>query len=628
MPVSLRAMSAVLLAAALGACGVPSDEPSNEPTQANLDELKVSSRFIVKFRDPRAGLRRSPGLAALKANGATVLKELGPQNAVAIQATGELVKQLITHPDIEYIERDPVRQPLAQEIPYGIDLVKAPLVWPTATGANRKVCIIDSGLYVAHEDIQDGSVTGSSSGWNTDGCGHGTHVAGTIAALDNGLGVVGVNKSVALHVVKFFNDSCSANFGSSLVDAVNQCRQAGANVISMSLGGTASSETERQAFADAANAGILVVAAAGNAGDTSYSYPASYASVLSVAAVDANKQVASFSQKNDQVDIAAPGVHVESTIPWQDITHLTVNGVSYEAAGIDGAARTDAAGKTGALVDGGLCDKTGSWSGKMVLCQRGTITFADKIKNVQSSGGIGAIIYNNVPGGFVGGTGGTAMSIVAVSVSQEDGQTLLGQLGASANIVSQQIKPASGYAAWDGTSMATPHVSGVAALVWSANPRWSAAQIRKALEATAEDLGTAGRDNELRLRPGEREGRARLPHLGRGQREADGVVERDLLRAQLQLHRREQRLGRLDRLLRLELRRRHRPLRRAQPDPRVPRHRELHGHPHRHRQPGRRLDPREDGRGRRERRERASGRVVHLVVQGAHLHLHLDEHRQ
>jgi PKD repeat protein len=87
-------------------------------------------------------------------------------------------------------------------------------------------------------------------------------------------------------------------------------------------------------------------------------------------------------------------------------------------------------------------------------------------------------------------------TLPAVSISQEDGQFLkANRLGASATVISQIIKPASGYEFLDGTSMATPHVSGVAALIWSVNPSWTNAQIRQALESTAQDLGTAGRDN-------------------------------------------------------------------------------------------------------------------------------------
>ncbi len=251
--------------------------------------------------------------------------------------------------------------------------------------------------------------------------------------------------------------------------------------------------SEKTAFQNAYDAGVLSVAAAGNNGDSSYSYPASYSSVVSVAAIDSSKQVADFSQYNDQVELAAPGVGVLSTLPYVDENTITVNNTTFSGDYIENATRGTA---SSTLVNGGLCGSTGSWSGKVVLCQRGTYDFYTKVMNVQNSGGVAAVIYNNVSGGFLGTLGdGNSSAIPAISLSQEDGQTLVySYLGSTATVTSQVTKPASGYEAWDGTSMATPHVSAVAALVWSANPSWTNVQIRDALAATAEDLGTAGRD--------------------------------------------------------------------------------------------------------------------------------------
>jgi subtilisin family serine protease len=464
------------------------------PMAAGSSELGAPARYIIKYRS-HVGVRSERGLAALEKQGARVKVELGPQNAVAAELSPSLLASLRGNPDIELIEEDPVRAPLAQQVPFGIDMVQAPLVWPQGSATNRKVCIIDSGLYVAHEDIQDSSVSGYPSDWSTDGCGHGTHVAGTIAGLHNDRGVVGANPNgISLYIVKIFGNDCSASFGSSIVDGLNRCKANGANVVSMSLGGQFPSSTEREAFQAAFNEGVLSIAAAGNSGSTAYSYPASYPSVVSVAAIDASKHVTSFSQKNDQVDVAAPGAGVLSTWPAQESSSVTVSGVGYVANGVDGSKRTT--GVTAPLVDGGLCDSVGSWSGKMVLCERGTITFADKVSNVQKGGGTGAIIYNNVSGPFKGGLGQGSSTIPAVTLSQEDGQLLKAQhLSVSATVVSQSLKPASGYEHLDGTSMATPHVSGVAALIWSVNPSWTNAQIRQALESTAQDLGPAGRDN-------------------------------------------------------------------------------------------------------------------------------------
>ncbi len=171
---------------------------------------------------------------------------------------------------------------------------------------------------------------------------------------------------------------------------------------------------------------------------------------------------------------------------------MTVNGVVYSANHIEFAALGTA---SGLLADGGLCNSTGAWTDKVVLCQRGDISFAEKVLNVQTSGGAAAVIYNNEPGNFLGTMGEDSATIVALSLSQEDGQYLVANhLGAMGDLYAHIEQPASGYEAWGGTSMATPHVAGVAALIWSFDPALTNVEIRNAMNATAVDLGDIGRD--------------------------------------------------------------------------------------------------------------------------------------
>ena len=399
-----------------------------------------------------------------------------------------------------------VVDPNGQVVPYGIDMVQARDVWDVnrdgavdagaPTGATRTLCIIDSGYYQDHLDLPnaDGGYSQVDDNWARDGFGHGSHVGGTIAAENNDFGVVGVTPgTVNLHIIKFFADDGNATFASNLVDALNRCRAAGANVVSMSLGGSRSVRTEKTAFLNAYNAGVLSIAAAGNDGVSSYSYPASYDSVMSVAAIDSNKVVADFSQFNSQVEIAAPGVAVLSTLPYLETNQATVDGVVYSGRHIEFSARGNS---SGALVNGGLCDSVGSWAGKVVLCERGVIDFYTKVANAQAGGGVAAIVYNNEPGGFLGTLGeGNSTSIIGISLSQEDGQYLVAnKIGRTAAVSSSIVIPGSGYEAWDGTSMATPHVSAVAASVWSWDPSLTNVEIRNALTATAQDLGAGGRD--------------------------------------------------------------------------------------------------------------------------------------
>jgi subtilisin family serine protease len=119
---------------------------------------------------------------------------------------------------------------------------------------------------------------------------------------------------VSLYILKVFGDNCVWTYGSAIFDAALRCRNAGANIISMSLGGDAYSAFEEMVFGDLYEQdGILSIAAAGNGGVTNYFYPASHDSVISVAAVDQNNVVTSFSRHNDQVELAAPGVNIYST---------------------------------------------------------------------------------------------------------------------------------------------------------------------------------------------------------------------------------------------------------------------------------------------------------------------------
>jgi subtilisin family serine protease len=468
---------------------------------AQTADTSADGRYMIRFRDFDGASQ------AVAAAGGHVVRELDAQRTIAAWLPEQALNGLRNNPNVEYVEVDPRRYLMGQVTPYGIGMVQAndPAFGAgNASGAQSAVtvCIIDSGYYRAHEDLQDNNVDGPNNAgtgnWYEDSCGHGSHVAGTVAALGtNGAGVVGVNPNGALNlrIQKVFDGAdCKWTYASNLVAALNNCRNAVAGtgqklVVSMSLGGSLSSTTENTAFQDAYNAGALSVAAAGNDGSTRMSYPASYASVISVAAVDSNQLVASFSQKNSQVELAAPGVGVLSTTPFK-ASSLAAGGNTWIGANLDGSTRMDVA---GTLVSGGLCDATNAaWNGMVVLCQRGTNSFADKVSKVQSSGGRGAVVYNNVSGGFAGTLNGTS-TIPGITLSLEDGQAALGYLN-QASTLANAAGTGNGYEYYDGTSMATPHVSGVAALVWSQNPVWTNAQLRDALQKSAKDLGAAGRD--------------------------------------------------------------------------------------------------------------------------------------
>ena len=454
-------------------------------------------RYVVEFNQSGPG-----AAAAVRIAGGEVAHEFPQFRKVAAWLPEPALVALQNNPNVIGIEVDPERFPFAETVPYGISMVQANQV-SFAPAPGRKVCIIDSGYSLGHPDLPQIGVTGvddSVAGpWSQDGCGHGTHVAGTIAALGgNNSGVLGVvpTGELGLHIVRVFGNSCGWAYSSDLAAALEKCQAASANVVSMSLGGSVSNSLERNAFDAAYAAGVLSIAAAGNGGNTAISYPAGYDSVVSVAAVDQNEALASFSQRNADVELAAPGVGVLSTVPWLELNSVTVDNVTNNGTWIEDTGRTGTGGISGSLVSGGLCNAAGQWAGQVVLCERGGITFADKVNNVRAGGGVAAVIYNNVPGEFLGLVQ-VPTSTPAIGITQADGQSLLTKLGQSATVVSYHSDTSGGYEAWDGTSMATPHVSGVAALVWSRYPTKTNVEIRNALDASAKDLGPAGRDSNF-----------------------------------------------------------------------------------------------------------------------------------
>lgn len=313
-----------------------------------------SSRYIVVLK---AGVKRddAPVQALSKAQqhlqqfagtlGLEPLQTVPEQNLISVALTPEQLQKVKANPQVLLVEADPLRYLLAESPPYGIEMVKA-LQVPDNLVSNRKVCIVDTGYTLSHPDLINSSVTGNdgydsndTGSWFEDGNGHGTHVAGTIAAVGgNNQGMAGVNRNgqLKLHIVKVFNNAGNWAYGSDLIAAINQCKAAGAHVTSMSLGGSGQSTAERSAFEQSYAAGMLHIAAAGNAGNSTLSYPASYDAVVSVAAVDRSGAKASFSQYNHQVEIAAPGVGVNST--WRDGGYKPLSGTSMATPHVSGVA--------------------------------------------------------------------------------------------------------------------------------------------------------------------------------------------------------------------------------------------------------------------------------------------------
>ncbi len=443
-------------------------------------------------------------LAAL-GSAAVVHHEFDDLRLLAVSAPAAEFDALAELPAVVNVAEDSLRYLSNQTVPYGIDLVHAREQWDAnfdgvidsgaASGSGIRLCIVDTGIFAAHEDLGAGGVNilagqGWIEGedWFLDLQGHGTHVAGTVAAANNGVGVVGVSPgTVDLLIADVFNNQGEGQFSSTIMDAANWCADQGADIISMSLGGLQPNSAIEAGYQALYDRGVLVIAAAGNDSGPVMNYPASYSSVVSVAAIDSDEFVADFSNKVPQVEVAAPGVSVLSAYPVENA--LTVEG--GPKYGANSIANTGAPGSyPGVLADGGDCNTPAapdSFAGALVLCERGGSTFGAKIDNASAGGAAGVIIYNNEPGNFNGTHGQVCCgSTPAISLSQADGQDALAHLGTSSSILVEAMSP-SGYAELSGTSMATPHASATAAVQWSACSSLTNDQMRAHLAGTTRE---------------------------------------------------------------------------------------------------------------------------------------------
>jgi len=489
-----------------------------------------TDRLIVKFKDTVTANAAMPSLAKKSGLPLTMLKQY--RNGTYSVSIGEakklkdlegVIAELSKNPSVVSVEADPKRYFLSQNQPWGIANTQSDQVSDNSA-SNMTVCIIDSGYERTNPDLAANNATGTNNSgtgnWYQAGGSHGTHVAGTIAAVNNSEGVVGVmpNKNVNLHIVKVFNAS-GWGYAGELADAVNVCKNNGAKVVNMSLGGSGSSNTERNALQAAADAGVLLIAAAGNDGNSTHSYPASYDSVMSVGAVDQSGKHAEFSQFTNQVEVAAPGEAILSTVAGDGRlgfisigsttygndnvvpqTRYVQSGSSHSVNNVNGSASGIL---TSCTLSGSSYSCSSNVSGNICIAERNgnqvgsSYPEINPAKACADAGASGVIVYSDSdrPGlqnPFLVDSSAN-VTVPTVSVNRTLGQSLLTKLGQNTTLT---VNANQNYSYYNGTSMATPHVAGVAALAWSKNPSCTAAQVRQALKDTAVDLETAGRDNK------------------------------------------------------------------------------------------------------------------------------------
>lgn len=343
-----------------------------EPTRPGIDErlasdrqvVAVPDRYVVVFNDD---VDDPPGLARGMATAHGLVLRHTYSRALkgfaAVVPPGR-VEALRDDPRVRYVTPDRVHE-LHQEAapPTGVDRIEADLNPSTSAPVNVDVAILDTGIDLDHPDLNVVRWVSFAGGSGDDGYGHGTHVAGTVAALDNGAGVVGVAPGARLWAVKVCKNSgrCSLSDIIAGIDYVVQ--NAGEiAVANMSLGGPGSDDgncgqdnedPEHEAICRATDAGVVFVVSAGNSRADAANYvPASYDEVITVSALadfdgrpggsgastcrsDEDDSFASFSNHGADVDLMAPGVCIEST--WKQGGTNTISGTSMAAPHVTGS---------------------------------------------------------------------------------------------------------------------------------------------------------------------------------------------------------------------------------------------------------------------------------------------------
>lgn len=498
---------------------------------------------------------------AISAAGGVMTSQWVDISAAAVKLSPEALSKLEKNPLVEYVEPDLERHAMGSrssgavtqtrqalgaqalttppytasgEYTWGDNALKVEqLRASNYTGAGVAVCIGDTGIDGNHPEFQKKikafkNFTGEA-GRNdpyalNDVSHHGTHVAGTVFAqygagtgasgTQDGMdanGVGGVASGVNLYIARVLGDSGSGS-SSGIINGVNWCAsqlksQGGTEnkvVISLSLGGGRASRTEQRAYTSVWQKGAFTVAATGNDG-AAVSYPAAYTNVVGIGAIDNTEAKADFSNFGTQVDLVGPGVSVLSSIPLGQGTKASASGGGVTFTDVSAADKSgkgtfsgtivragDGTGTAGANEFCGTSTRNAALSGNIALISRGTCSFEEKTANAVASGAKAVMIYNNAAGSL-GMSLTNAYSVPVVGILQADGQTLLGKLPTTGTVA----VTGADYEYFDGTSMATPHVSAAAAVVWAAKPTLTNTQLLSLLTSTAKDLGTAGKDNNF-----------------------------------------------------------------------------------------------------------------------------------
>lgn len=318
---------------------------------ANSAFASTADRYIVTMK-PTASVVDAKH--RFTQTGARYVKDLAAAGAVVYMATPEQRDRIVADLAVDCVEPDEmlaavgriaaVRTQNSQVLPWGIGSIRADRVWPITTASGVNVAVLDTGLDARHPDLIANVAGGYSAvvytkSWADDN-GHGTHVAGTIAASNNRFGVVGVAPNAAVLGVKVL-DSKGRGYVSDVIDGIDWSIAHGAKVINMSFAGPIAVDSFQWAINRATDAGVVVVAAIGDGGtaDVDGQFPGAYWGVIGVGAAQNGGRLAAFSSRSPEADVVAPGVDVYSTY-WtpRGSSYARMNGTSMASAHVAGLA--------------------------------------------------------------------------------------------------------------------------------------------------------------------------------------------------------------------------------------------------------------------------------------------------
>lgn len=305
-------------------------------------------RKIVVFQENFVNEPAQIGL--LRGVGTVIIKRLPLINGMSVYLPPQAERALKGRPEILRIDDDlvinaivkpqPPPQP-AQELPWGVDRIDADLAWATTKGLAIKVAILDTGIDLDHLDLQ-ANIKGNVNTINplksgNDDNGHGTHVAGIVAAVDNTIGVIGTGPEIYLYAVKVLSKTGSG-WLSDLIEGLDWCINNKMQVINMSLGSSSDNQSFHDAITKTYQAGIIQVTAAGNNGGSggAITYPAKYSETIAISAVDKNDQIAVFSSYGPEIDLTAHGVNIKST--YNNGYYKILSGTSMACPHVSGTA--------------------------------------------------------------------------------------------------------------------------------------------------------------------------------------------------------------------------------------------------------------------------------------------------